>query len=221
MRIYLHGRVVEHERHEFAIPLAIEVAKLLKLDDLSESAVEHRLIVQDGCALFERTPEIVFAVGFRQVRTRKAGKLRQAVQRIEGVVGKRGETPCFCVKGSRDARNAGNVECCAIDRNALNGGDDGIEQRGHAFLHAFEELYGFDVDLAVCIHSVRNGPSENIEQLHASTGVDGHSGLRENAFPNGPLERAERLAHNSASLPKVLIVAIEIEEHGIQLPDLL
>ena len=48
MRIYLHGRVVEHERHEFAIPLAIEVAKLLKLDDLSESAVEHWLVIQDG-----------------------------------------------------------------------------------------------------------------------------------------------------------------------------
>ena len=107
------------------------------------------------------------------------------------------------------------------DRNAPNGGDNGIEQRSHALLHVFEELHRFDVDLAVCTYSIRNGSGKNIEELHASTGVDGHSGLGKGSAPNGLFERVERLAHDSAGFLKVPIVTIEVEEQRVQLPDLL
>ena len=103
----------------------------------------------------------------------------------------------------------------------MPGGDNGIEQRSHALLHVFEKLHRFDVNLAVCTYSIRNGPGENIEELHASTGVDGHSGLGKGFVPNSLLECVERLAHNSAGFLKVPIVAIEVEEQRVQLPDLL
>ena len=103
MRIHLNSRVVEHERHELAVSFAIEVPKLLELDDLSKPAFQKRLIVDDGRSLLESAFQIGFAAGLFGACRDEPGKLRQAIQRIKGIIAKRGVTPRFGVKSSRDA----------------------------------------------------------------------------------------------------------------------
>ena len=79
VRIHLNSRVVEHERHELAISFAIEVAKLLELDDLGKPAFQKRLIVDDGRSLLESAFEIGFAVGLLGACRDEPGKFRQAI----------------------------------------------------------------------------------------------------------------------------------------------
>ena len=79
VRIHLNSRVIEHERHELSISLAIEIAKLLELDDLGKPAFQKRLIVDDRRSLLESTFEIGFVVGLFGACRNELGKFRQAI----------------------------------------------------------------------------------------------------------------------------------------------
>ena len=152
------------------------------------------------------------------IRLGETVQTREAVEHV-CVLHERGELAGFCVERTGDARNTRNIECCAIDFESLNRGNDALERIGQAGLHEFEQVNGLLVDRAA-FESVRHRALKHEEELHATAGIDGHGWLGKQVRFDSLSQHVERMVYCCLRACSILVMAIEVEEQRIQLSDL-
>ena len=142
--IDLDSRVVEHEAHQLARSLAIEVSVRLEFGDLVQPRHHKRMEMEDGGR--------ALAPHARQRRLRRLSRLvgSQVREMTIVLVGAHqgGIASRFAIVRSRDAGYARVVENSAIHLDAGNACKKLVQHIGKPLLHVLEEADALFVDIA-------------------------------------------------------------------------
>ena len=123
------------------------------------------------------------------------------------------------VVGAGDAAHARAVEHSAVNVDAVQPGQHLVEHVGQAQLHVAEVGQRLLVGLHGPAHpqAAGDGSLQNVVEVQAAPAVDHHGGARQRVRLCGDDHQAVRLVHKAAALEAGLAVAVQVEEHRVDL----
>lgn len=123
------------------------------------------------------------------------------------------------VVGAGDAAHARAVEHGAVDVDAAKPGQHPVEHVGQAQLHVVEVGKRLLVGLhgPAGLQAAGDGALQHVVEVQAAPAVDHHGGAGQRACLDGGTHQAVRLADQAAALEAGRAVAVQVEEHRVDL----